>query len=94
MGACIRAPPPLLLLVLDNLVLQQTDEKWNVVELSEARRFNRNRADNYVFRQLNASLTAVLVPWDENGPAAMLLKGARRMWARVPPPDGGAGTAS
>jgi len=72
------ARPPLLLVAFENVLLQQTDERWQVVDLSQARRFNRNRPELYIFRQLSTLVTAVLVPWDEDGPAAILLKGARR----------------
>jgi len=66
------------LVAFENVLLQQTDERWQVVDLSQARRFNRNRPELYIFRQLSTLVTAVLVPWDEDGPAAILLKGARR----------------
>lgn len=45
-------PSPLLILNLRDLVIQQTDEKWQVVELKNARKLNQAGDAVFIFRNV------------------------------------------
>ena len=70
---------PLLVIEIHNCVLQQTDPRWQVVDLKSARRHNRSADSVHVFRQATSAISAHLVPYSSSpdDPAHALLHGGR-----------------
>jgi len=69
---------PLLVVEIKDFVFQQTDEFWKVVDLSTARKINKNKDVVCVFREAAMRVSAHLVPcFSQTDPSYTILNGQK-----------------